>query len=1172
VGRAWTVFTAQQPGTHQLYECEGSTGRNNISADPQCNGLFVGKSFFVYDAAGPGRLPLIRCNPPYNGPTGEAYLDSTGCGGGYGSAGIIGYADPPPTPAKCAVGSDCADCGLRRGLVACVPQANAATDPKAEQSTCPMGFFCEPNSKACHLKLTPLKAMIIDKIPAGQKTDLADVFELPPNWGRDPILGAQAGHQEFNLVVLARPERLYKDATGNFQHDPSQPAPAPGQLPIEMSAAAFSAGAFVTDLAPKCQLKLVDATLAASSFSLSDDVASPAPVMTLTVRYQARGRALPQGSVVNLTGALKLPGHAIPLPDKYVPGSTPLPYDANRQINLWTDDPYTKQRVSLKGPVGILRGSGAPTDLDDQQVTTATVPLYLSRADAKALSETLNQAAGNPGLKNNQLPGSVHLTLNILGDAATQSTDVDVVFVPPAASAPATDQNPVEPPTGAGDQKLAKDYPGGNYPIVDYIVPPLYRRFGNDFIGADMQVLEVTSQELLSDVLIKKDAKIDDFLRVGIGPAWLTLLRIAGEVDFGTQRPLQTDIANLTVVVPPTNVQQLVDAVQGNNTFIKVAYDFASNCTTVGGQTSCAFQKFGGENPEDKVNYFGIDFNVAEEETTVQLPSLELPLMEKCYGPAEALCVTLKVEITSALGIEGALGFWQQTTPDANGKDVEYFTGMEATVGPYAVVKAEPSLAAKAFIFEAAAGGEVQLIKASVVPQLRLGVDQKYKKDAGCWWMNNGSMTLEGNLVLEGAEGKAALKITAGGTNLVSVDLANWPKKWEETRPLFGWRKSYRGSASICPDAPLPSSTFKSPIGCKTYTGADGYCANSMSFDQVNAFLDGDPAAPSYPSGKFFRRFFTGQRQGGKLVVNGSLERYPAAGWTWGSGGDVLLVNAGPAKSAVSIYGVPQPSDSSACGWANGLSDTFPFGSSTTGGTVSCGPYANSGGLNVLAQAARSGYFSGDFKDFGISFANDSQLQETMRWVDVALATDSTSSREGVSVRFEPLDAQESVIQSDSTWWSSVETQALKNDLKNSWAALEFYLDPFVRPSFMALHFNDPPYKLLLPAAPFTYKDVYQSGWIWPTGVVSDNQVAYFRRPFFAAGNKYAIHFLCDNYCEVYLDGNLVGKNALQLGATVATMTTRKGQLHMLSVRALNGVGNGGPDYAAINVTAKVVP
>lgn len=1080
------------------------------------------------------------------------------------------------------VGSICTTtaCTKSNILPSCTQTKDSAgiiTDPRG---SCDDGYYCHPVSNFCFLKLIPVAAFPVNSIAAGQSGTKTYRVALPSTW---------KDSSPTQLVYTIGEESLAFTQKGETVHDSNVANTLPtAEDAIVRARGYLQVGPTSVIIPTEPDLAILDLKLDNNSFQIDTTNDGNQASILVNARFMAIGKDLTISPAIRFS--LTLPGQNEA--GCSIDDTLKMNYDPLRMIPLIVDcptcehssyspllgcqgddcrsftevHPYTPSCVKTNSC-----GKAKPVVWKAGQVVDGTFRLILPDFYRKLLADTLDHPSLNPGLtKFNELPGKLTVGIDVMNRLGTPNRKtVSVVFMPPPATKKAQESDPTElADTGLDENdKYASSYPDGLYPEQDKLTPTLYNSFGTDWAGAAYQIKNITSKERLHQAVVKQALLADNYFKLNIFEKDIYLMKVAANVDFGTRRALASNKASGEVITPSMlSGSDLAMALigfddKGQLMNTVMSFDFkGDDCDTKDNLEYCMI--YGPE--EDSAEFGKIEWN-----TGVELPEADQKFTyqaewEKiiCKGP---LCFRGAMELGFTVGIKGTLGFFRDST-----KLPEYSTGIEATIGPYVSADGSASGALSCGLATIAIAGDVNFLTAKFTPTLRLGLTQQLKKDVNpaCWWQNTGRLSFYAPAEVESLSGRAYIEAYVGSvidTWFGSIDLrvkvldftlVDWPAAWHDSWMIWDEMKDFNGGAGLCPNAPNPNLVWKTPIGCKTLTGADGYCPMSIPISQNGlASMPYSTVGAGYKGG-YVGRFYLGASQCGTLIVNGNVDRYN--GIPTCRPGDSFNVMFGPIKWA-RVAGVfydwsdregIRLADPNECRWTY-LKDKML---ETTGGSVYCASGDAAREVN-LEKASVYGPFSGTFNDTRISFCTKKD-RETYRWIDMFLKTDDSVSQTGLTVKLELQEGAESAIYSDEKWWS---TRRHPDDYSATWKLLEGDPDhDFFYRSVTAGALNSAPW-YGRPVAPFDTSDASKAKWIWsdyitPSGA---NTYAYFRRPFLAAKNHYTGQVRCDNDCQVYLDGELVANNSNWAVPTTFEIDTGAMRMHLLAIRALNTEDNG---------------
>ena len=1054
------------------------------------------------------------------------------------------------------------------------PKTSAITN---ERGSCGTGYYCHPVSKLCFLKLIPVAAFPVEELAAGASISKTYKIALPGDW---------TNSAPKTLIYTVGEETLSYNAKGEIISPANASLPA-AEDSIVRAKGVVLAGPTEVYIPFLPDLTVVDVKVDNNSFELDTSNTTSQPAFIVNARFMAVGRDLKETPEIGFR--LKIPGMV--QTGCTWNGASNYGYKKDRGIGITVDCPTCTLRnqpqVNCSGDDCEIRvrpyqaecqktntcsDANPPIVWKSGQIVDGTFRIFITESYKKLLSATLDRKDINPDLTSfNELPGKLSVRIreanNKLGYPSEK--ELNVVFLPPPAAAVAKESDPLEPTDQGTEEndRYASDYPNGVYPEADELTPTLYDMFGSEWAGASYQVKNISSKERLHQAVVKQALLADNYFKLHIFEGTIDLLKLSADVDLSTRRNLSDNKASGEVVVPTimngtdligkllgfTGDKQLMDTL--------VSFDFEpGECKEKDGIESCMI--WGGE--DDPSNFGDITIN-----TGIELPDSEKSISyeaskEKtvCKGP---LCFTAAISVSFTVGIRGALGFVRDSS-----NAPEYSTGIEATLGVFASADGSASGELSVILASIAIVGDVNFLSAQFTPTLRLGIVQQLESDRAipCWWTNTGRITFEGPASVEALSGEVRIEAYIGREidlgfftinlreKVFEFTLVDWDPVWSKSWMLWSESKDFCGGSGLCTDAPNPSIVWKTPIGCKAPTGADGYCNSAIPYDKNGSPLNPWILPQSSYHGRYVGRFYLGPSHCGTLVVNGSVDRWTGSTYVDTSNclvGDAFNMVYGPSENGSTsdfrdsptkheIY----PEDPSVCRWEVRNQD----GSVTTvGGTVFCGPKIYAADAGARENSMRMGPYSGNFSNTRFRFCPHHNELEDNRWIDLFLKTDDAGTSTGLTVKLELQEGAESAIYSDDKWFAMRIDESL---LQSSWRLLEGDSKALFRRAYASGSlYSDPWYGR--PIAPFDWSDSAKAKWIWWGSTLNSYAgYAFFRRPFLAAKGSYTAAVRCDNECEVYLDGQKVATNKNWDSPTVFTVTTEPLHMHMLAIKARN--------------------
>jgi hypothetical protein len=1101
----------------------------------------------------------------------------------------------------CGAGTDCQDCGPRKGLVPCY---------RAEQNRYECynkDQYCEPYSKVCHHKPLSLAITTVEDLKPGESREVS--WDLAVPYGRWDGL--------YSLVLAANEEWLTKDSTGKIKHDDRQPNYA-GSVELERAAAVFNAGPVdFKRVVPGIKATTVKADTAA--FEVNTGNGQSQPMMTVSSKFLSNH---PDNTELTISFELRMPGGAIDRPDTYDRGrkfslGIELPNGSRKSALDFLPPCRTKQCDPRTTPRDSSDWSVFPTGSE----VDGLFRLFLKEDDSKVLASTLDFPQANPGLTSMQeLPGQVVMIVDNHKTSPKRTNwwdpqvevqgsleyPLDVVFLPPAPNKKASANDANEPPKAdpTDDGVYAASLPGGHYGEVDDLTPTFYQQIGSDWLGVSVQVKNQSSKDRLYQAVVKQALNVDNYAAIDVLKQKLYLLRISGDLDWGTRRPIESNKAHFKVMVPPTDVFSLA---AGANTLIDATFDGDKHCEADDENADLTKCMVIDGNEDDDSQFGDVSLNLIEARKTVEVSKDKE--YRYCYGP---LCLVMGVSVTFEAGLVGSLGFFQDRS-----NDPDISQGVEATMGVFADATGVAYGGVDVFLGVAGIYGSLNFMHAELTPTLRVGLEQHLRDAkpgvAPCWLSNNGFVNFAGPASFSTLSGHVALFVDFGPPDIdaglftihmrsrvVDFNLLKWDAAYTDQWMLWETSTRFAGGPGLCADAPNPATVWKSPVACSSVSGSDSYCANSLgSLDMSAVPRMGQAREEMYRrTGKYTGRFYAGPSRCGYLVIDGSSERWrritrcdncsntklvtTGGGWGVSSSqsecqacwagrrsqllGDLLLVGGDNPRVPVRL----QVTDPKQCHLTlqRRSRTTGEQWIEDTGGNLGCfGPEmmgsAEEGEdpnvrLSKWNGTLEYSALSGDFSNTRVRFCGPNIL-------NLWFATDESVALSGLSVKLETDEGEEPAVYSDARWDAAT---GVPNSINGTdWKSREFegadmWFSTKAQVSGETMAAS--PW-WASPVAPFTASDAAKAKWIWAPfqtkeGIPATN--VRFRRPFLASKNTYTAQVRCDNSCRIYLDGKQVATTKDWWTPVTFNLTTQKGNMHMLAVEATNDtVGAAGVFY-----------
>lgn len=1051
----------------------------------------------------------------------------------------------------CYWGQDCGDCGPRKNQVSC-----------GEGGTCADGYACDRASNVCHLQTSSIASIVIRDLQPGETRTLKYTVGLPY------LDGDVAWSVEDRTLLFAVNEQwMMPDANDSsaLVPNPAQPKWV-GVVDLEHAAAATTAGTVALRYASEA-IQITQASLDSAAFEIDTTRRQTRPIATITAKMLAK-RVIEGPTHVNFK--LSIAGGEYELDMEHADGVfghyLKLPQQCETQSNC--DELAEGHRLRSSMSVG------TETDL--------LVSLHLGKQNAyRPLVAAARAAANAMG----EVMGEIVMTAD--GNGSSSETRLPVVFMVPQANQMAADNDSIEPPPSPlNDGKYASDLAGGTYPDVDHLTPTYYKQIGSDWLGIRGQIRNLSSKQYAYGAAIKQQFLADNYVKADILTLPVTLLEISGSTDWSSQRLLRENRAQGQVIVPATS---LAAQLTGMNTLLSFEFsetlgdEYCADDAADANVERCMLLGAGGGAAESDFGDVSINYpNIPEATKKLDYEKKKEKLY--CYGP---VCFRAALSISAELGIDGSLGFFRDTS-EVTVDQPRVRTGLEATLGVWAKADATAEgtielgpIGGAGFV------GTVNIITAKITPTLQVGLEQELDPDGSatmtpCWMRNNGYVTFSGPASLSMLSGSAKIEVFFGPPpvdvglftinlryKVVDFTLVEWDAPIDKSWMLWHTTKRFRGGSGLCPAAEAPDSSWQSPVACTTTTGARGYCPASS--DIVNQY--GVTDVPNVKR-QYQGAFYLGASGCGHVVVDGSLE--PPSGGEQAAGGDYLLIgeDGRPGENRIVMRPIVSPANVNDCAVRRNAPDAErQTGEQWLGGSVACGTehnYRLQPGATIdstygefsqsqLADGLGT-VFSGDFNNTRLRFCGRTPGLNKLTF---AVITDQDVESEGVTLKLELDEGQESAIYSDDQWTVAKGTLPVDDD-GDAWNTLDWdrssrHFRGYAQE--MGVFSGTAPWYAGA-TAPFDATDAATAQWIWAAHSDAASipaETVYFRRPFMAAKDSYTGHVRCDDNCTVYLDGAAVATVAAWDSLGTFTINTQPGAMHLITVQATNtGGGSAG--------------
>jgi hypothetical protein len=746
-------------------------------------------------------------------------------------------------------------------------------EPACENDNeCPTTTFCDQAVGICRLDPVPIGSVIIEGLASGETRAIEYDLALPAYFSeaQNGLYGLMFSVNEVALVRTV-------DADGNatYLEDPEHPLGL--ENPLERAAALFGAATVIVGEADKPNLRVLSAEVDNNAF---DPAPRAAPAFTVSARLSAQGKNVTAN--VRSRFELKMPGHVVDvagqdLGEAYfaetggdfasAPATTTYRYDADRTFALRVDsgnDGSTLDALEWQ-PQCVNEDCTEQLTVQNDLGRDGSFALRLSPFDQRLLAMTTSMRALNPELdENDELQGVLRMVVqtdepeyevNGAPLLADNEWTTDVVLLAPPAGREANPDTDSEIPDVDGDQAIPNAAAAGPYPEVDNLTPTWTWSVGNEWVGANAQILNRTTKQRYAGAVISQDVTTDNFARVNAIKNSIDIVALQGNIEWGTQRTMTQNKASgrlvlMGVTYLDINFQPGVQCSIEDNfeTCMVLAAEFRPR-KSEGAPTRTPRQKkrFYLNYERGKSFYFAI-------------------------GP---LPFQIEISVSAGLGMRGTVAFVQdRSANDADGTAVT--TGLQVTLGPVLDAGGSVFGGLSLGLVRVGVRGTVTFASVEFQPSVLVGwtqeIDEKGNADPAddCWKVNAGQIRWEGPLTVSVLSGDISV-VAEGGIcgclpwigcacawgEIFSFTIVRIPPAWTNTWMLFQSTYDFANGPGICPNAPpAPLATWNTPkvTGCNDWSGAASYCNNANG------------------EGGYRTTFTRAANTCGSLVINGATE------------------------------------------------------------------------------------------------------------------------------------------------------------------------------------------------------------------------------------------------------------------------------------------------------------
>lgn len=744
---------------------------------------------------------------------------------------------------------------------------------------CATTSFCDPESGLCKMNPVVIGSAIIPDLGPGEERTIHYTLNLPPDFTGTGVYGYLWTLNEVALI----PDPTYAaNAETDCEDTPTRPctqymedpehAIVPGTIGYERAAAVFAPATVLVGATDKPNLRVLSSSIDNHAFTVSPspDPSEPAPIQ-VTTTISAQGKDIT--SAVTTRFELHLPGYVLSVAGKDLgedyflangldfeaaPDASTYLYDAERVLHPELDiGPGGERGDSLVvQPECVNEACTQVATVQNDLGRDSSFALHFSAFDQRLLAMTAQldeDDTTNAVLDGN---GEQQGTLKVIfsmdeeeyappgaggapGQPLTADNEktFDVVFQAPVAGRDAdpdtdTDENPVS-------ETQAPLYPAldvaANYAEVDNLTPTWNWGVGNDWMGAFAQIQNVSSKQRLSSTVVAQKVTSSNYVRLKALKQDFDIVNISGNVDWGTRRTntagktnLQSNKASAKLTLFGSTYLDVNLLPNPNSLPIQCQQtetDFYS-CLLFEGEARPRTNE--GPPTQTKRNKKKIYLNYSRE--------------RKWFFAVGPLPFEVSIGVSAGLGMRANVSFIEdRRANDGDGSAV--MSGLQVTIGPVADAGGSAFGGLSLGLLRAGVKGTVTFLSVEFQPAFLIGLNQEMDETNSCWNYNGGQIRLEGPLTVTVLSGSVDVVVEGGicacfpwvgcacawGT-IFSFNIVKIPPAWSNTWQLFENTYNISSLGGLCPTpiqatpAPPPSETWNSPIGCTTWTGAQGYC------------------------------------------------------------------------------------------------------------------------------------------------------------------------------------------------------------------------------------------------------------------------------------------------------------------------------------------------------------
>jgi hypothetical protein len=713
--------------------------------------------------------------------------------------------------------------------------ADIGSEPDCESDAdCTVSTSCDLEQKLCKLAPINIGGVIIDDLAAGESRQVTYSLALPPEFNTEGVYG---------LVFTLNEIALIDDPTSDsYIEDPEHPLGL--EDPYARAAGIAAPATIIVGVPDKPNLRILSGGIDNNSFTAGN---SDTPIATVTNMLSAQGKNVVAN--VHQRFDLVMPGYEIDVAGQDLGEEFFLESGADFASapaeSTYAYNPERVIQLQIRGDLGdrLSESLLLPECIDDactEQVTVqndigreGAYELFLSPLDERLLAMTATLDADDATNTVLNADGEVLATLRVTasmdedefqvnGSALTADNvqEFDVVFLAPEAGRDAdVDADGSEVADSEGDQ-LALPPLRGRYTDFDNFTPTWNWSVGNDWMGAEAQILNNSSKFRQANAVVAQDFVSANYARLNALKQRFDIVNLSATVDFGTRRALAQNFASGRLAL-------------FGSTYLDFAFSPNIQCRTEDNFETCLVFEMEARPRKNE----GAPTNKAGTKKKIYVNYERSKRQFFAIGP---LPFEIEVGVAAGLGMRVNISFVQdRTANDADGTAVT--TGLQVTTGPVADASGSAFGGLSVGVLRAGIRGTITFVSLEFQPALLIGLTQEIDDPNNCWKYNHGQIRFEAPLSLKVLFGSIAVVVEGGicgclpwigcacawGT-IFSYTIVNLPPAWSNTWQLWSNTWNVTAGSGLCANAPpVPAAqpeVWNSPIGCRTWGGANAYC------------------------------------------------------------------------------------------------------------------------------------------------------------------------------------------------------------------------------------------------------------------------------------------------------------------------------------------------------------